>query len=167
MLNNFEIEDIATHYGMDLAGVVMKDELKNYQPRNGNYVINLQSSTQGTGTHWVGLCVQDKNCFYFDSFGIICPIEITTFCKRIPKSRLGFSEKQIQFINAETCGFFVISTLLYLNQSKNKDIYKSAADFISKFSYDTADNNNILKSFFKQIPASKNLKLMSKLYSQK
>jgi hypothetical protein len=167
MLNNFELEDIANHYGLSLNAVVMKDELKNYQPRNGNYVINLQSSTAGTGTHWVALFVLDKNCFYFDSFGIICPIEITTFCKRIPKSQLAFSEKQIQFIKAETCGFFAISMLLYLNRNKNKNIYDNASAFITKFSYDTEDNNTLLKKYFRALPDSKNLKLLNKLYSEK
>jgi hypothetical protein len=167
MLTNFELEDIANHYGLNLNAIVMKDELKNYQPRNGNYIINLQSSSQGNGSHWIALFVQDKNCFYCDSFGVICPTEITAFCKRIPKSRLGFSEKQIQFIESETCGFYALGLLIHINQSKNKDIYKSASDFINIFSYDTKYNNTILKKYFRALPESKSLKLLSKLYSQK
>jgi hypothetical protein len=53
MLTNFEIEDIANHYGLNLSAVVMKDELANYKPKSGNYIINLESSTQGNGTHWI------------------------------------------------------------------------------------------------------------------
>jgi hypothetical protein len=98
---------------------------------------------------------------------VINPTEITAFCKRIPNSRLAFSEKQIQFIEAETCGFFAISTLLYLNRTKNKDIYKSASDFINIFSYDTKYNNTILKKYFRALPDSKGLKILSKLYSEK
>jgi hypothetical protein len=167
MLTNFELEDIANHYGLNLNAIVMKDELKNYQPRNGNYIINLESSTAGGGTHWIALHVQNKNCFYCDSFGVINPTEVTTFCKRIPNSRLAFSEKQIQFIEAETCGFFAVGMLLHLNRTKNKDIYKSASDFINIFSYDTKYNNTILKKYFRALPESKSLKLLSKLYSQK
>jgi hypothetical protein len=66
MLNNFELENIVNHYGLNLTAVVMKDEFKNYQPRNYNYVINLQSSTQGNGSHWVARFVQDKNCLHCD-----------------------------------------------------------------------------------------------------
>jgi hypothetical protein len=50
MLNNFELEDIAKHNGLNLIAVIMEEELKGYQPRNSNYVMNLQSSTQA---HWV------------------------------------------------------------------------------------------------------------------
>jgi hypothetical protein len=80
---------------------------------------------------------------------------------------LAFSEKQIQFIKAETCGFFAISMLLYLNRNKNKNIYDNASAFISKFSYDTEDNNTLLKKYFRALPDSKNLKLLNKLYSEK
>ena len=166
MLNNFEIEEIANQYGMDLNAVVMKDELKKLPAKNGNYIINLQSSTQGNGSHWIALCIEDKDIFYFDSFGIICPSEITTFCKRIPNSTLAYNDLQIQHIDAQTCGWFCIIFLLHLNRSK-KDIYKSASEFIGRFSYDAIDNNKILKKYFKGLSDSIGLRLVSKLYSQK
>jgi hypothetical protein len=50
MLNNFELENIAQHYNFPLA-VLMKDELVNHKPKTGNYIINLESSSQGYGTH--------------------------------------------------------------------------------------------------------------------
>ena len=81
MLSNFELEEIADHYNFNLT-VVMKDELVNYKPKNGNYIINLESSTSGNGTHWLALIVHDKKCFYQDSFGIIPPQEVTEFCKK-------------------------------------------------------------------------------------
>jgi hypothetical protein len=143
MLNNFEIKEIANQY-----------------------IINLQSSTQGNGSHWIALCIEDKDIFYFDSFGIICPSEVTNFCKRIPKSSLAYNDLQIQHIDAQTCGWYCVSFLLHLNRSK-KDIYKSASEFIGRFSYDTIDNNKILKQYFKGLHDSKSLRLLSKLYSQK
>jgi hypothetical protein len=57
--------------------------------------------------------------------------------------------------------------LLYLNRNKNKNIYDNASDFISKFSYDTEDNNTLLKKYFRNLPDSKGLKLLNKLYSEK
>jgi hypothetical protein len=42
MLNNFQLDNIANHYGMNLSAVVMKDELTNLPVKNGNYIINLQ-----------------------------------------------------------------------------------------------------------------------------
>jgi hypothetical protein len=166
MLNNYELDEIANHYGMTLNDVVMKDEMKSITPRNGNYIINLQSSTAGMGSHWIALCIKDKDIFYFDSFGIICPSEVTNFCKRIPKSTLAYNDLQIQHIDAQTCGWFCIIFLLHLNRS-NQDIYKSASEFIGRFSYDTIHNNKILKKYFKGLSDSIGLRLVSKLYSQK
>jgi hypothetical protein len=166
MLTNYELEEIANHYGMALNDVVMKDEMKSITPRNGNYIINLQSSSQGNGTHWCALCIKDKDIFYFDSFGIICPSEITNFCKRIPKSSLAYNDLQIQHIDAQTCGWFCIIFLLHLNRSK-KDIYKSASEFIGTFSYLTNKNDAMLKQYFRGLSDSRGLPLLSKLYSQK
>ena len=49
MLTNFDLEDLSEHYGFGLNSVLMKDELKAISPRNGNYIVNLESSTQGDG----------------------------------------------------------------------------------------------------------------------
>jgi hypothetical protein len=110
MLNNFELEHIAQHYGFPLT-VVMKDELVNHKPKSGNYIINLESSSQGNGTHWMSLGIHNKQCFYQDSFGIIPPKEVIDFCKRIPNSRLAFSEIQMQEITTET------GLLIHLNSA--------------------------------------------------
>jgi hypothetical protein len=143
MLTNFDLEEISQHYNFDLI-VVMKDELVNHTPKSGNYIINLQSSYEGNGTHWTMLSIRGKKCFYQDSFGIISPKEVIQFCKRISNSHLAFSEIQMQNIDSETCGFYSLGIIIHLNRSKNKDIFKSAKEFINKFSYKTAENNKIL-----------------------
>jgi hypothetical protein len=83
-----------------------------------------------------------------DSFGIIPPKEVIDFCKRIPNSRLTFSEIQMQEITTETCGFSAIGLLIHLNNTKNKGIFKSAGEYINQFSYDSKNNNAILKKSF-------------------
>ena len=50
MLSNFDIEEIANHYNIDVK-IIMKDELKYMKPINTNYIINLESSMMGNGTH--------------------------------------------------------------------------------------------------------------------
>jgi hypothetical protein len=166
MLSNFELEDIAQHYNFPLT-VLMKNELVNHKPKSGNYIINLQSSTSGNGTHWMSMKISNKQCFYQDSFGIAPPKEVIDFCKGIPNSRLAFSEIQMQEISTETCGFYSIGLLIHINRTKNKDIFKSAGEYINQFSYDSNKNNAILKNFFRNVPESKGLKILSKLYSQK
>jgi hypothetical protein len=145
----------------------MKDELKSHKPKTGNYIINLQSSTSGNGTHWMSMKISNKQCFYQDSFGVAPPKEVINFCKRIPNSRLAFSEIQMQEITTETCGYFAIGLLIHLNRTKNKNIYKSAGEYINQFSYDSKKNNTILKNFFRNLLESKGLKILSKLYRQK
>jgi hypothetical protein len=166
MLSNFDLEEIAQHYGFPLT-VLMKDELKSHKPKTGNYIINLQSSTSGNGTHWMSMKISNKQCFYQDSFGVAPPKEVINFCKRIPNSRLAFSEIQMQEITTETCGYFAIGLLIHLNRTKNKNIYKSAGEYINQFSYDSKKNNTILKNFFRNLLESKGLKILSKLYRQK
>jgi hypothetical protein len=166
MLSNFDLEEIAQHYGFPLT-VLMKDELKSHKPKTGNYIINLQSSTSGNGTHWMSMKISNKQCFYQDSFGVAPPKEVIDFCKRIPNSRLAFSEIQMQEITTETCGYFAIGLLIHLNRTKNKNIYKSAGEYINQFSYDSKKNNTILKNFFRNLLESKGLKILSKLYRQK
>jgi hypothetical protein len=166
MLTNFDLEEVSKHYNFDLI-VVMKDELINHKPKNGNFIINLQSSDEGNGTHWTLLSIRDKKCFYQDSFGIIPPKEVIQFCKRISNSHLAFSEMQMQNIDTETCGFYALGIIIHLNRSKNKDIFKSAKEYINQFSYKTAENNKILQSYFRNLQDSKNFKLLQKLYSQK
>jgi hypothetical protein len=102
-----------------------------------------------------------------DSFGIIPPKQVVDFCKRIPNSRLAFSEIQMQEITTETCGWYAVGLLIHLNNTKNEDIFKSAGQYINQFSYDSKNNNAILKRFFRNLPQSKGLKILAKLYSQK
>jgi hypothetical protein len=69
MLSNFDLEELPEHYGLPLTQVLMKDEMKSLKPpKNGNYIVNLQSSTQGNGSHWLAILVRDKKCIYVDSF---------------------------------------------------------------------------------------------------
>ena len=63
----------------------MKDELKKIKSNDCNYIINLESSNDGNGTHWLSLKIENRDCVYFDSYGMLPPEEIISFCKRIQK----------------------------------------------------------------------------------
>jgi hypothetical protein len=156
LLSKIELVEIAQHYGF-LLTVLIKDELVNPKPKSGNYIINLESSTSGSGTHWMSMKVSNKQYFYQDSFGIIPPREVFDFCKRISNSCLAYSEIQMQNINTETCGFYSIGLLIHINRTKNEDIYKSAGEYINQFSSDSNKNNMILKNCFRDLPESKGL----------
>ena len=56
MLSNFELERLAEFYRLPLVTVCMKNELgKTVQ--DGCCIINLQSSTAGSGTHWCSMFI--------------------------------------------------------------------------------------------------------------
>ena len=99
----------------------MFERLKKMNPINTNYIVNLESSKDGNGTHWMALKIENKNCVYLDSYGMLPPEEIITFCKRIPKSHLSYNTKEIQDFKAKTCGFFAIAYFIFLhiNSSDN------------------------------------------------
>ena len=167
MLTNFELEDIAENYEFMLNSVLMKDELHTISPKNGNYVINLESSTQGDGTHWLAIVLRGKQCIYFDPFGILPPTEIIDFCRRIKGSHLAYSTMEIQNIKADTCGWFGCGLFIYLHNNPNKDLYLASNEYTSQFSHDTTQNNTILKAFFRRLPKSRGFKLLNKLYREK
>jgi hypothetical protein len=167
MLSNFDLEEFSEHYGFALNSVKMKDEMKAIPAKSGNYIINLQSSSQDNGTHWVCIAIQGKHSFYQDSFGVLMPQEVITFCKRIPKSRLGYNDFGFQDIKSETCGWYSAGLLIHLQYHPKIDLYDACGDYIRLFSFDKKKNNAILKAYFRKLPQSKNCPLISKLYSQK
>jgi hypothetical protein len=85
MLSNYQISDIATDLNIKLAfkNIVMRNEFNS--GKICNYVINLQSSYQGNGSHWCCLVVEKDFGFYFDSFGATPPIEVIQICKKTIK----------------------------------------------------------------------------------
>jgi hypothetical protein len=82
MLSNYQLATIAEDLKikLPLKNIVMKDEFKS--AKNGNYIINLQSTYQGNGSHWCCLVVEKDEAFWHDSFGSPPPIEVIQACKK-------------------------------------------------------------------------------------
>jgi hypothetical protein len=127
----------------------MKDELKLLKTViNGNHIVNLARRP------WDPLNGPNrarKKC-YCDSFGVLPPQEVISFCKRIPKSHLAYNDFAFQNIKTETCGFYSVGLLIRLHNHLNEDIYDVFSDYINMFSYDTKKNNAILKNYFRKLP---------------
>lgn len=147
MLSNFDIEKLCKFYRLNLIAICMKDELPT-TVKDGCYVINMQSSHQGNGTHWVGLYVFKSNAFYFDSFGALPPNEVLSFVKRRKGCHLFYSNWITQDLKSQACGWYCIAFLIYLHENRNKDLKQVFNDFVNNFQDDTAKNDEILKSFF-------------------
>lgn len=159
MLSNFDIQHICDFYRIPLVGIYMKDELPS-KAVNGFYIINLQSSTQGNGTHWNCLIVYDKNAYFFDPFGASPSIAINTFCK---ENHLGYNNWIIQHIKSENCGWYCIGLLLFLhnlhyNTLPAKIFYSLCNQYSNGFYSKTIENDGILKEIFKHSPLLSKLK---------
>jgi hypothetical protein len=143
---------ISQRYGISLTAVVMKDELIDIRAQSENFIINIQSSTEGNGTRWVVAVIRGKNYFYQDSFGITPPTEIIDFRKRIKGSRLAFLEMESQHLQAESSGWYACGLLIHISRNPQKELYKVCGEYINIFDYNTSKNNAILKSFFRNLP---------------
>jgi len=149
MLSNFDLERLAEFYHLPLVAVTMKDELPE-KVEDGCYIINLQSSTSGNGTHWLGLFIHKNNAYFFDSYGAPPSIEIMKFVKKRKGCHMYYNNFIIQDLKSVSCGFYALAFLLwcYSYVLFSKDMKHMFNDFVEAFVDDTTKNDKILKDFF-------------------
>lgn len=142
-----EIQNILNKHGYHINGIFSKDKL----PKNltdGWYIINLQSTNEGNrkGTHWTCFKSTDNGNIieYFDAFGFAPPIEIMEKAK----GDILYSDKQIQDINATTCGWFCIAAIISNKSTESPQSHFKK--FISMFSDNTHINDGILAKYLHQ-----------------
>ena len=137
-----EIENILNQKGYYINGVFSKDKLPK-DLKDGWYIINLQNSNDGKGSHWTSFkSINGSRIIeYFDAFGFSPPLEVYERAK----GDILYSERQIQDINATTCGWFCIAAIVC---DKGYETPKSHFDkFINMFSNNTNINDKILSKF--------------------
>ena len=149
MLSNFDLEQLAEFYHLPLIAVDKKDELPS-KVKDGCYIINLQSSTSGNGTHWLGLFIYKNNAYFFDSYGAPPPIEVIKFVKKRKGCHLYYNNFIIQDLRSENCGWYALAFLLwcYSYILFSKDMKHMFDDFVDAILDDTTKNDKILKDFF-------------------
>ena len=148
MINNFELEKLAKFYKLPLISICMKNELPS-TVIDGCYIINLESSTQGNGSHWVALFIYKDNSYYFDSFGAVSPNEIMEFVKKRKGCHMYFNNWIIQDSKSESCGWYSLGFLLYMWENRTRQNFKEVYnEYVNNFVDDTKHNDSILKSFF-------------------
>jgi len=148
MITNFDLEKLAKFYKLPLVSICMKNELPP-KPEEGCYIVNMQSSSAGSGTHWIAFFLFKNICYYFDSFGAPPPVEIINFIKKKKGSHLLFNNFIIQDLKSSNCGYFSLAFLLYMYQNRQKSNLKEVFnEFVNNFADDTTKNDEILKSFF-------------------
>jgi hypothetical protein len=155
-ITNVELKNVARHYKVNLEQVLMKDELRSYTIKpNSNYIINLQSSTAGKGSHWTSISTTKSHAFYFDSFGSPPPIEVKVFIEKVfPK--YGYNSKEIQALDSVYCGWFCIYLFIYLKKVTINTFYETCNGFTNSFELNRRLNDLLVREYFRKIkPKSK------------
>ena len=149
-LTNIELYEISKSNGINLNNILMIDELPKIKKGNQNIILNLQK-LGSPGSHWVALIIRKNVAFYFDSFGGICPQSIITFCRN-KKYRLGYNAYICQDLKAQTCGFYCLQAIRYLQTSNESNLLENANHFINTFEplFENA-NENLVKHGLRNI----------------
>ena len=136
-LSDTDIKKIINAQGVKLNGIYMRDEFNKQKLKAGFYVVNMQSSKDGNGTHWVCLYYTPNYSFYYDPYGFIAPTEIDVKIRPYIYNTI-----DNQSYNSSACGYFCIAFIIYMNEFKNK--LDGFLKFIHLFSTNTKDNDKIL-----------------------
>jgi hypothetical protein len=150
-----------------LANIVFKDELHAPLEYNKAYFINLEDShdedgKENDGSHWTYLqLVKHPNGkiekIFFDPYGAPPSENIKKAVKETTKTEgLPFTEKDIQSLMNNACGFYCLAIGHFINSSKYRSgvLYNDVNDFMEMFddlnkSCDFKKNEYILKHFFR------------------
>jgi hypothetical protein len=154
MLTNFQIIDLAKKLNINLIAVCSKNELNKVVPKVGGYIINLQDSTKGHGSHWTSFIIyqtpdNEYNSLYFDSYGIRPPIEVENYINKITNKKIAYNLRQIQKIDTTECGYYCLSWLYNMQyKRRSNDMTDDYNTYMSKFTNNLNDALKILKKTF-------------------
>ncbi len=146
-----DLRSLAKRMRIKLIDVVSKDTLLTLTPHDGSYIINLQDSDAGNGTHWVCCFIRGKKVMYYDSFGKIMPNDVLTFLKK-KCSHIVYSVDQIQDLFSNACGYYCLAILHFFTKYfKIKDFGYGINKFNQQFNTElTKNNEHILKDYFEK-----------------
>lgn len=155
MTSNFELLEQAQKKHLGKISILCKDELTKIKIRpNLNFIINMENSTDGAGTHWIALYIShDLKPFYFDSYGAVAPKEVIKYLKPL-KKQIAYSQTSIQDLKSDRCGIFSLAFLLYMNKRhKSQEGYIDTFErFLKYFDLDNQENNDtILNELYKNL----------------
>lgn len=130
-----DLKEMANKVGLHLNGVFLKDMLEDEHPRQGAYIINMDSFVDSisNGSHWVAVYLRKDSCLYFDSFAVAPPIEVVEFCKRWKRPIIYNNKKEIQAIEEGFCGQFTVLFLKYVAQRKKQNGKVIFTTFLKNF----------------------------------
>ena len=135
-MSESELRNESKKRKIPLNGIYSKDNLP--EPSiNGYFIVNMQNSIDGNGTHWIAMIKDNNNNYYFDSFGCIAPVEICNYLNDFK-----YNEKEIQDVDSKACGWFCLDFL----QKMSNPTLTNLNNFINSYKNDTTLNDAILKN---------------------
>ena len=165
MLTDTQLEELSRKMDFPLAGVFFKDELPKKIEYNKAYIINLDDSIdengeENDGTHWT--CMQVNKYpsgqiepIFFDPYGAPPSESIKKFVLDNTGKKLPYTEKDVQSLMNNACGYYCAAFLHYINawEHRTKDLYADVDMFLHYFddlnkSIDWKKNEYVLKMFF-------------------
>lgn len=153
LLSNFDLENLYNNLNIKLNAVLNKDLLNTIEPKIGNYIINLQNSYAGGGTHWTAFIIKKDITIYFDSYGVPPPNILLNFIHRFNKSsKIIYSIDQIQHYKSVLCGYYCLYFHYYFNKNKIKNYTTLLNKHNSLYVYKNRKlNDKILQELIKRI----------------
>lgn len=98
----------------NFRGIFMRDTLPPLIKEVEVGILYLDSSS-GKGTHWVCYSKNNKNIYYFDSFGLDPPLELQEYLKNGEDKKIELSTFQIQEFGTHHCGYYCLLLLKLLD----------------------------------------------------
>jgi hypothetical protein len=165
MLTDGDLKMLSKKMHFPLEGVYFKDELPRKLKYNTGYIINLDNSMDeggnlNEGSHWTCLQVNKYKDgkiepIFFDPYGAPPSESVKAFVKNNCAKFLPNTNKDIQSLMNNACGWYCCAFLHYINawDHRTKDLYTDVETFMSYFddlntSIDWKKNEWILSQFF-------------------
>jgi hypothetical protein len=139
----------ASERGIDLKFIDYSSRLQDKVPEYGAYIINLGSPTNNS--HWTAMFLTPHTAFYFDSFGIVAPLQVEYFIKRCGYKNYYHSKVDLQQLNTSHCGQWTIEWLEWMNFHPDPTP-KRYNEFIGQFFKNTKYNDSVLKKLYFEKP---------------
>lgn len=143
-LSSDEIDEIMRMMKIrNFKGCYSKNKLPDKLENDFWYIVNLENSNDGNGTHWTCFRYTPDEIIYFDSYGFYPPIEIM----EKSKGNIIYCSKQIQDINATSCGWYCIGCIMNSIKSPTMNEEKKFKRYIDMFCNDTRKNDGVLRRY--------------------
>lgn len=123
------------------GGVFSKDMLPKTMMKKA-YIINLQDSDEGSGSHWLAAWNLNGETVYFDSFGeVVAASNIERFMKTTKKTVIR-NPHDLQSMATDSCGEFCVMFCAEALKGKKFN------DIINRFTSNLVINEHILNEYF-------------------